>query len=171
MVLVGATEGWRVAPQISAAKVGVLASALNDLPESFEQLAATQSNIGRMKKAGVQVAIGMINDNEARQAQLSMQYAGNLVALNKVPGATGLSWDQAFAAITSAPAEIAGVGGDIGSLAVHGTVNDLAMCGARPLALSCALVLEEGLPLTTLDRIVACFFTSSRLFSDQNGKF
>ena len=45
-------------------------------------------------------------------------------------------------------------GGDIGSLAVHGTLNDLAMCGARPLALSCALVLEEGLPLDTLEWVV-----------------
>lgn len=46
-------------------------------------------------------------------------------------------------------------GGDIGSLAVHGTINDLAMCGARPLALSCALILEEGFPLTDLERVVA----------------
>jgi len=46
-------------------------------------------------------------------------------------------------------------GGDIGSLAVHGTVNDLAMCGARPLALSCALILEEGLPMATLWRIIS----------------
>ena len=46
-------------------------------------------------------------------------------------------------------------GGDIGSLAVHGTVNDLAMCGARPLALSAALILEEGLPIADLARIVA----------------
>lgn len=45
-------------------------------------------------------------------------------------------------------------GGDIGSLAVHGTVNDLAMCGARPLALSSALILEEGLPMEDLWRIV-----------------
>ncbi len=45
-------------------------------------------------------------------------------------------------------------GGDIGSLAVHGTVNDLAMAGARPLALSAAFVLEEGLPVETLRRIV-----------------
>ncbi|MEN9933594.1 MAG: Hydrogenase expression/formation protein HypE [Chloroflexota bacterium] len=45
-------------------------------------------------------------------------------------------------------------GGDIGSLAVHGTVNDLAMCGAQPLALSAALVLEEGLPMDTLWRVV-----------------
>jgi len=45
-------------------------------------------------------------------------------------------------------------GGDIGSLAVHGTVNDLAMCGARPLALSAALILEEGLAMEDLRRIV-----------------
>ena len=45
-------------------------------------------------------------------------------------------------------------GGDIGSLAVHGTVNDLAMCGARPLALSTAMILEEGLPMETLWRVV-----------------
>ena len=46
-------------------------------------------------------------------------------------------------------------GGDIGSLAVNGTVNDLAMCGARPLYLSAGFVLEEGLPMATLSRIVA----------------
>jgi hydrogenase expression/formation protein HypE len=45
-------------------------------------------------------------------------------------------------------------GGDIGSLAVHGTVNDLAMCGARPLALSASFILEEGLPMEDLWRIV-----------------
>lgn len=46
-------------------------------------------------------------------------------------------------------------GGDIGSLAVHGTVNDLAMCGARPLHLSAGFILEEGLPLHDLRRVVA----------------
>jgi hydrogenase expression/formation protein HypE len=46
-------------------------------------------------------------------------------------------------------------GGDIGQLAVHGTVNDLAVGGARPLFLSAAFILEEGLPLTDLQRIVA----------------
>jgi hydrogenase expression/formation protein HypE len=44
-------------------------------------------------------------------------------------------------------------GGDIGQLAVNGTVNDLAMCGARPLYLSVALILEEGLPIDQLQRI------------------
>ena len=45
-------------------------------------------------------------------------------------------------------------GGDIGSLAVHGTVNDLAMCGARPVGLSAGLILEEGLPMADLWRVV-----------------
>ena len=45
-------------------------------------------------------------------------------------------------------------GGDIGSLAVHGTVNDLAMGGAQPLALSAAFILEEGFPLADLRRVV-----------------
>jgi hydrogenase expression/formation protein HypE len=45
-------------------------------------------------------------------------------------------------------------GGDIGSLSVHGTVNDLAMCGARPLALSAGFILEEGLPMGELWRVV-----------------
>ncbi len=46
-------------------------------------------------------------------------------------------------------------GGDIGTLAVNGTVNDLAMAGARPLYLSASFVLEEGLPVETLQRILA----------------
>jgi hydrogenase expression/formation protein HypE len=46
-------------------------------------------------------------------------------------------------------------GGDIGSLAVNGTINDLAMGGAEPFYLSAAFILEEGLPLETLQRIVA----------------
>lgn len=53
-------------------------------------------------------------------------------------------------------------GGDIGSLAVHGTLNDLAMCGARPLALSCALVLEEGFLLETLERVAVSFGEAAR---------
>jgi hydrogenase expression/formation protein HypE len=46
-------------------------------------------------------------------------------------------------------------GGDVGSLAVHGTVNDLAMSGARPLYLSAGFIIEEGLPMETLWKIVS----------------
>ncbi len=45
-------------------------------------------------------------------------------------------------------------GGDIGSMAVYGTVNDLAMSGARPIALSSGYILEEGLPMETLQKVV-----------------
>lgn len=45
-------------------------------------------------------------------------------------------------------------GGDIGSMAVHGTINDLAMSGAIPKYLSAAFILEEGLPFETLERVV-----------------
>ena len=45
-------------------------------------------------------------------------------------------------------------GGDIGTLAVNGTVNDLAMCGARPLHLSAGFIIEDGLPMATLEPIV-----------------
>jgi hydrogenase expression/formation protein HypE len=53
-------------------------------------------------------------------------------------------------------------GGDIGSLAVHGTVNDLAMCGARPLALTAAFVLEEGLAMETLWNVVRSMAAAAR---------
>ena len=46
-------------------------------------------------------------------------------------------------------------GGDIGSLAIHGTINDVAMSGARPLYLAAGFILEEGFPLADLERVVA----------------
>ena len=46
-------------------------------------------------------------------------------------------------------------GGDIGALAVHGTINDVAMMGAQPLYLTAGFILEEGFPLCDLDRIAA----------------
>ncbi len=53
-------------------------------------------------------------------------------------------------------------GGSIGELAVHGTVNDLAMSGAQPLYLSCGFILEEGLELATLGRVVENMASAAR---------
>jgi len=53
-------------------------------------------------------------------------------------------------------------GGDIGTLAINGTVNDLAMCGARPLYLSAGFIIEEGLPMDTLWRIVQSMSNAAR---------
>lgn len=139
MVFVGVSEGWRVADNIAASGIPVIASALNDLPASFEMAGATQSNIGRMKNAGVKVAIGMINDRDSHQLRYSTQYAGNLVSLGRVPGATGLNWNEAFAAISSIPADIMGMGDRLGSLKA-GRAADVVIWDGDPLELSSAAV-------------------------------
>ena len=132
LVLVGASEGWMVADRIAGSGVPVIASAVNDLPASFEQIAATQSNVGRMRAAGVNVSIGMIDDNDTRNLFMERQYAGNLVGLQRIPGATGVSWGQALAMITSKPAQAIGMGGEIGSLA-PGRRADFVIWSADPL--------------------------------------
>jgi hydrogenase expression/formation protein HypE len=53
-------------------------------------------------------------------------------------------------------------GGDIGSLAVHGTINDVAMAGARPLFLASAMIIEEGFPLKELEAIVRSMAAASK---------
>lgn len=129
LVLVGATEGWLVANEIAAAGVPVIANGLVDLPETFEQLGATQSNAGRMAKAGVKVAINAATMQDPRRLQ---QVAGNLVALTRMPGATGMEWGQAFAAISSVPAEISGMGGKAGVLK-PGAMGDVVIWTDDPL--------------------------------------
>ncbi len=129
MVLVGVSEGWLVANEIASAGVPVIADSLDDLPSSFEQLAATQSNIGRMVNAGVVVAI---NASAMQDPRRLPQHAGNLVALARVPGATGLSWGQAFAAISSIPAQISGLGGSAGVLKA-GAIGDVVVWDGDPL--------------------------------------
>ena len=130
-------EGWMVAREIAAARIPVIATALADLPETFEMLGASQSNIGRMAAAGVQVSIGQINDNEIHRLHYARQYAGNLVALTRVPGATGLNWDAALASITNGPAVAAGADGIVGSLR-PGRVGDIVIWDGDPLEVTSA---------------------------------
>ncbi|MCL6682340.1 amidohydrolase family protein [Sphingomonas alba] len=135
LVIVGATEGWTVADKIAASGIPVIASAANDLPASFEQLAATWSNVGRMRNAGVKVSIGMIDDNDTRYLFNERQYAGNLVGLARVPGATAVSWGDAMAMLTSAPAAAVGLEGQIGSLKA-GRRGDVVIWNGDPLEMT-----------------------------------
>ena len=130
LVIVGANEGWLAAAELVAAGVPVIAHGLTDLPANFEDLASTQSNVGRMAAAGVKVALGTFRDND--QPRYAPQYAGNLVALTKLPGASGLSWGKAFAAISSVPAEILGMGERFGSLK-PGRAGDVVIWDGDPL--------------------------------------
>lgn len=129
LVLVGATEGWLVANDIAASGVPVIANGLTDLPETFEKLGATQSNAGRMASAGVKVAINASSLQNPRRLQ---QVAGNLVALTRMPGASGMEWGKAFAAISSVPAEISGMGGKAGVLKA-GALGDVVLWDGDPL--------------------------------------
>ena len=137
LVILGASEGWMVANDIAAAGVPVIADPLDDLPQGFDQLAATQSNVGRMQKAGVTVAIGRMEGGTGEQPRNARQYAGNLVALTRLPGADGLSWGQALATITSIPARIAGFEGRLGTLSA-GATADIVMWDGDPLEVGTA---------------------------------
>ena len=90
-------------------------------------------------------------------ASVFLPALGNPV-LNRLDDQAIVSLDSTKLAITTDSFVVKPLffrGGDIGSLAVHGTINDLAMGGAEPLWLSAAFILEEGLPIDTLRRVVA----------------
>lgn len=125
VAVIGATEGWRVAPQLAAAGIPVLIDPMNALPQSFEQLGARLDNAALLKAAGVKLSIGLMpGGDEAFQARLVSQYAGNAVA-------NGLRWDDAFAAITSGPADLFGQSG-LGRLSV-GAIADVVIWDGDPL--------------------------------------
>ena len=98
IAIVGADEGWRVAPRLAKAGIPVIVDSYSNLPESFERLGATGENAARLRAAGVTVAIAAISDG-THNARLAMQIAGNAVA-------NGLSHDDAMEALTTAPAAI-----------------------------------------------------------------
>ena len=151
LIIVGGAEGWIVAAKLAAARVPVIATASKDLPERFEMLGSTESNVGRMVRAGVTVALGMIDEDDARQIRLLPQQAGNLVAMAKVPGAVGLTHAEAMATITSAPAAIFGL--DAGNLA-PGRRADVVVWDGDPLELASApvAVLIDGKPVPLVSR-------------------
>lgn len=129
IMLFGAAEGWLLADEIAAAGVPVMAVPMENLPHSFEALAATQSNIGRMIDAGVKVATidlgtSTITPNLAQQA-------AQLVAQTRIPGATGVTHGEALTTITSAPADVLGLD-DVGRIA-PGARADLVIWDGDPL--------------------------------------
>ena len=81
---------------------------------------------------------------------------------SSIPGVPAKQADLVFTTDSYVVTPIEFPGGDIGRLAVCGTVNDLAVMGAEPVALSLGLILEEGLPLAVLDRIVATIAAAAR---------
>ncbi|MFW6236337.1 MAG: hydrogenase expression/formation protein HypE [Desulfovibrionales bacterium] len=96
-------------------------------------------------------------------SELFLKHLGNPI-LNELDDAAflELSGPVAMSTDTFTVDPIFFPGGDIGSLAVHGTVNDVAMLGAKPRYISCAFILEEGLNMDDLERIVASMGQAAR---------
>ena len=136
LILIGAREGWLVADKIAAAKVPVITLSLFDLPDSFETIASTRSNVGRLAAAGVTVGFGLFGGDSGTQGRNLPYYAGNAVAQASVPGGAGLTRGQALAAITRNPAQIFGLA-DLGTLEV-GKRGDVVIWDGDPLELTSA---------------------------------
>jgi hypothetical protein len=124
IALLGAAEGWKVAPQLAAANVPVFVDALANLPADFDELGATMENAARMNAAGVRVSFSQAGD-ASHNARKIRQLAGNAVA-------NGLPWEAALAGLTSVPASSFGVGNELGTIAV-GQRADLVLWSGDPL--------------------------------------
>ena len=136
LILLGAREGWQVADRIAAAGVPVITLPLFNLPDSFETLASTRSNVGRLTAAGVTVGFGLFGDDSGNQGRNLPYFAGNAVAQGQVPGGVGLTRGAALAAITRNPARIFGLA-DLGTLEA-GKRGDVVVWDGDPLELTSA---------------------------------
>lgn len=122
LVLTGAAEAWRVAPEIAAAGVPVILNPMLDRPTSLETLGSTLENAARLEKAGVMVAL---EGASAAHRAHEMRYNAGIAVAN------GMSRDGALAAITLNPARIFGVADRLGSLA-PGKDADLVIWSGDP---------------------------------------
>lgn len=123
IAIAGGAEAWRVASRLAAAKVPVLAGAMNNIPGDFGMLGARQENPGLLRRAGVDVVlIGTGNDPDAFNVRNIKQEAGNAVAY-------GMDWNDALRAITLGPAELFGVADRLGSLRPGRTANVVVWSG------------------------------------------
>lgn len=107
VALTSASEGWKVADQIAAAKAYVLVGALNNIPRDFAILGARQDNAALLQKAGARVIIA--GGADAFNARNVKYEAGVAVSF-------GLPWDAALRAVTLTPAEMYGVADRVGTL-------------------------------------------------------
>lgn len=133
IIIVGAAEGWMVAEQLAKANVGVMVDPLENLPYSFDRLGSRLDNVKLLMDAGVNTAIisRSATGGVAHNLRLAPQHAGNAVAV-------GLSWEQAFKAITLTPATMFGYA-NLGQLQAGQNAN-LVIWNGDPLEVTSAVV-------------------------------
>ncbi len=128
LIIAGGAEAWLLADELAAAGAGVILSAVNNLPGSFETLGARLDTGARLEAAGVPVTFGLDRNMQTHNARNLTQAAGIAVA-------NGLSWETALRAITLTPAELYGVDDRVGSIEV-GKEADLVVWSQDPLELT-----------------------------------
>lgn len=143
----GGAEAWQVADELAAARIPVIVDPLSNLPDRFERLSARLDNAALLNAVGVTVAIAPAPGTvDAHQARLALQLAGNAVA-------NGMPWDAAFAAVSRTPAEIFGVGGQLGRLE-RNYLADVVIWDGDPLQVTSApsAVFIEGVEQPLVSR-------------------
>lgn len=131
IVILGGAEAWMVAEEIKAAGASVLIDPTESLPASFDSLGTRLDNAARLKAAGIRYAFMSRTSDFSHNPRLLPQHAGNAVA-------NGLSWDDAFKAITLTPAQIFGQS-KLGQLRVGSEAN-LVVWDGDPLEVMSAPV-------------------------------
>jgi imidazolonepropionase-like amidohydrolase len=122
----GGAEAWQAADELARAGIPVIVDPMANLPDRFERLSARLDNAALLHQAGVRIAIAPAPGSvDAHQARLALQLAGNAVA-------NGLPWDAAFAAVTRGPADIFGVGAQLGRLE-RNYIADVVIWDGDPL--------------------------------------
>ena len=127
IAIAGGAEAWKLAPQLAAAGVPVFVDPLQNLPGSFDTIAATLQNAARLHRAGVAVSFVQAGDS-SHNARKLRQLAGNAVA-------NGLPWEAGLAGLTRVPAQVLGVDDQLGTIAV-GQRADLVLWTGDPLEVS-----------------------------------
>jgi len=149
LILFGGAEAWAAAAELAAARIPVILDPFEDLPFSYDKIGARRDNAALLAKAGVQIAFSVSAQGIHRSwnaAPSMREGAGYAVA-------SGLSYADALAAITVAPARVMGLAPQTGALA-PGTVADLVMWDGDPLEASTApaLVLLDGREVSLVTR-------------------
>ncbi len=121
VVIVGGAEAWRVARELAEAQIPVITSGMDNLPNNFESIDATLKNAARLNQAGVKISFY----DGAHNIRLVRQHAGNAVA-------EGLPYEAALKALTINPAEMFGVGAQLGTLDA-GKIADVVIWDGDPL--------------------------------------
>lgn len=117
-ILGGGTEAWKVAPELAAANIPVWLNPMEDIP-SFDGLGARLDNATLLQQAGVAISLAHQDPGGERNLRFG---AGNTVR-------NGLTWDQAFRAVTLGPAEQLGIADRYGSLAPGKVANVVVWSG------------------------------------------